>query len=161
MKIGHEHDARFIRDWSILMAENCRYGETPPSGWTRLGAGAYRSVFLNEATQTAYKVEHQYNGVGQSNASEARNLRKLYLRKMPGGCRLPRWSLYELDGRTVMAMEKFNKLIRDFNQYDQEGATYHASYYRLKRAMHEFWDLHQQNVAVDDNGLVVPIDLGE
>lgn len=162
--LGNAEEAQFIRDWYIeLRADpDRRYDHTSPEGWRRLGAGCYRTVFL-APSGVVYKVEQYYNDNpwSQSNKSEDAKLRKYRFRKMPQGCRLPRWSFYELDGRGVMAMERFDKLLRSYGRYTEEGAKYYQALSRLTDRLVETGDWHSANLAVDtENELLVPIDLG-
>lgn len=163
MTFGNETDARFIRDWYVLMAEHRReYQEQPPSGWSKLGSGCYRAAFLNTMSGLVYKVEHRYgNGYGQSNQGEAETFRRFMLRKLPKGCRLPRWAHYELDGRGVMVMEHFEKLLHDYSMYSEEGAPYWNAQNKFSSSFPDLWDLHGSNIAVDEETrTIVPIDLG-
>lgn len=162
MAFGNERNARFIRDWYVLMAEHCRTGEKPPQEWRRLGSGCYRAAFLHEPSGVVYKVEHRYgSGYTQSNKGEAESFRRFLLTKLPHGCRLPRWEFYELDGRGVMVMEKFDKLLHEFGKYTANGSKYWDAQSRFSSAFPDLWDLHGRNIAVDEEtGQIVPIDLG-
>lgn len=161
--LGNEEDARFIRDWYLnaVNEKGDRWNLTPPEGWARLGGGCYRAAFLHEESGVVYKVQHSYGyGYGQSNASEAETLRRYMFRKLPQGCRFPRYSFYELDGKGVMAMERFSKLLRDYSRY-AEGSHYWDRLRKLQGALYDVYDLHSANLAIDEeNQLLVPIDLG-
>lgn len=161
--IGNESDAQFIRDYVLDRSERDIYGEAfnAPEGWVRLGSGCYRSAWLHKESNVVYKVQHRYtNDYGQSNAGEARNLKRYYLTKLPKGCRLPRFRHFELDGRSVMAMERFDKLLKYVSYYD-DPKGYHARLAHLQEALRDLWDLHGANLAIDEeNELLVPIDLG-
>lgn len=160
--IGNESDAQFIRDYVLEGGERDIYGEvtSAPKGWVRLGSGCYRSAWLHEESNVVYKVEHWYSdGYGQSNAGEAKNLRRYYLTKLPEGCRLPRFGYFELDGRGVVAMERFDKLLKYVSYYDDPHG-YYTRLTHLQEALRDLWDLHGANLAIDEvNKLLVPIDL--
>lgn len=155
--LGTAEEALFIRDWFIA-SKNDYTAPRTPEGWRRLGAGVSRCVFLSEATGVVYKVEKRYSneGSGQSNRKEAEAIRKFYLRKLPADCRLPRFYLHELDGKPVMAMEAFTTLLRD--ALDPQSYAGTRSQLEL---LTRLWDLHDQNLAVDEvNKQLVIIDWG-
>lgn len=165
--IGNAQEAEFIRDWYVKDQEKPREerSEGAPEGWERLGSGCYRVAFLGPSG-AVYKVQQRYpkhlnDYYGQSNAGEAATLRRLMFRKLPRGCRFPRYQLFELDGRTVIAMEKFDKLLKDYSSYSDEGRLYYDLQRHLVSALSELWDFHGGNLAVDEaNKQLVPIDLG-
>ena len=155
--LGTAEEALFIRDW-FLASKNDHTAPKTPEGWRRLGAGVSRVAFRSEATGVVYKVQRCYldfNG-GQDNAAEAKTIRRFYLRKLPAGCRLPRFYLHRLDGKPVMAMEAFTTLLRDA----QDRQSYSGARSRLEQFT-RLWDLHDQNLAVDEvNKQLVIIDWG-
>lgn len=168
--LGNEEDARFIRDWHIAITASegdydRKTGEyRSPEGWERLGSGCYRVAYLSP-DGVVYKVQLYYAAPGryegQSNKTEVANLRKYWLTKMPEGCRLPRWGFFELDGRGVMAMEQFNKLLKQYSKRDAEGSRYWTALNRLQNVMCDMYDFHGGNLAVDEeNQKLVPIDMG-
>lgn len=155
--LGTAEEALFIRDW-FLASKNDYKAPKTPEGWRRLGAGVSRCVFRSEATGVVYKIEKYYDDdeYTQSNRKEAETIRKFYLRKLPAGCRLPRFYLHELDGKPVMAMEAFTTLLRDA----PDRQSYSVTRSRLERFT-KLWDLHDQNLAVDEvNKQLVIIDWG-
>lgn len=160
--LGNETDARFIRDW-VLEQEG--YGprdwtSEAPEGWTRLGWGAYRVAMLSPEG-VVYKVEHRYGQFGQTNSHEAYMLGRYGTQQLPEGCRLPRWNFFPLDGKGVIVMEKFDKLLKDFSMYSLAGRKYWNNHRDLVDAMYETYDLHGSNIGVDEQAkLIVPIDLG-
>lgn len=158
--IGNADEALFIRDWYIGLGPERRYESfDTPEGWERLGSGAYRAAFLSPS-EVVYKVQHSYKYSSQSNAGEAETLRRYWLTRMPKGCRLPRWSLYELDGKEVMAMERFAKLLTSFPRCGK-GSEYWSLVSVLEDVIRDQWDFHGANLAVDEEAkLLVPIDLG-
>lgn len=159
--IGNEVDAEFIRDYvTDVSGDYYRDGTKPPKGWKRLGSGCYRSAWLHEASGVVYKVQHGYLNSWQSNEGEAGTLRRYFLKKMPKGCRLPRWQYFALDGRGVIAMERFTKLLRQVSRY-QDPRGYHDRLRALRGVLNDVSDFHGGNLAIDEeNDLLVPIDLG-
>lgn len=166
--LGNEADARFIRDWHFSPdAKRDAWGDLiqqAPDGWRRLGEGCYRVAYLSP-DGVVYKVQHYYAEPGQyqsqSNKGEAEALRKYWLKKMPKGCRLPRWGFFELDGRGVIAMERFNKTLSHYSQYNDPGSRYWILVEHLQGVLCDVYDLHGGNMAVDEeNQKLVPIDLG-
>lgn len=159
--LGNETDAAFIRDWFVAEVQKSFSEQaTEPEGWKRLGAGVSRVAFLSPEG-VVYKVQRYYGEQwGQSNEREDQNIKEHRLRKLPEGCRLPRWHFYRLDGRGVMAMEAFAKLLNDVEEYTEERMRMDIIVFRLQKALRSF-DLHSHNVAVEeDTGILVPIDLG-
>lgn len=160
--IGNADDARFICDWYIgQLSTHDRYDVGAPKGWVRLGSGCYRAAFVSP-DGVVYKVQHRRDAGAYGNAGEAQNLRRYWLTKMPKGCRLPRYRLFELGGEeTVIAMERFSKLLTDVSRYQSPGDRYWALKSALENVMYDLYDLHGRNVAIDEeNNLLVPIDLG-
>lgn len=164
--LGNEEDARFIRDWHFGGRRDDwgnPVGELP-EGWGRLGSGSYRIAYLSP-DGVVYKVQQRYalpgEYEGQSNKSEAENLRRFWLIKMPPGCRLPRFQFFELDGKGVMAMERLGRTLSQYSQWDEKGSNYWALRNKLYRTLTGVCDLHGGNLAVDEErDLLVPIDLG-
>ncbi len=158
--LGSEEEAEFIRDWFILMDKHDRDTYNAPSGWRRLGNGAYRVAYLSEVTNVVYKVESLYGRpVGQSNEEEYLNLRSMMLRKLPETVRFPKYHLWRLDGRTVAAMEYLPRLLNSFGP--RAGREYWQARNDLCRTFPDLWDSHGGNIAVDEEaGKIVPIDLG-
>jgi hypothetical protein len=163
--LGNEENARFIRDWYLDVMREYYSGDNDrrreaPEGWRRLGAGCYRQVYLHVETSVVYKVEHNYRDGWQSNKGEAQNIRKLMFTRLPKGCRLPRYQLFRLDGKAVIAMEYFEKLLREFSMYGDSGRDYWTAKTEMLNAVN-LSDMHASNVAVDEiNKQIVPIDLG-
>lgn len=159
--IGNIEEARFIRDWYRDYRDSDPCGVGQPNGWRRMGSGCYRVAFL-APSGVVYKVQHWQNNSYQTNAGEAEKLRSLMFRKLPQGCRFPRYQLFELEGEGVMAMERFNQTMRSISSYSAEGKRLRALENRLIAALPELRDMHDDNIAVDEvNGQVVPIDLGD
>jgi hypothetical protein len=161
MDLGNEQDARLIRDWYLLMQDHRRSSERPPVGFEAVGDGAYRAAFAGPGN-VVYKVQHNYENTGQSNAGEARAIRYYYLNlKLPKGIRLPRFKLYTLDGKPVMAMERFSRTLSSYSSYNLEGAHYWRLRESVCSALNKSWDFHGANLAVDEaTRQLVPIDLG-
>lgn len=166
--LGNEENARFIRDWyqEARGGERLpwRRWEDEPEGWTYLNHGVSRAAYLGP-DGVVYKVQHYYGGdenyyLGQSNSGEADTLRKHFLTKLPRGCRLPRFTYYELDGRGVMVMEYFKKLLNQVPHSSPERSVLESPL-RALRAVLRLEDLYGVNLAVDtERELLVPIDLG-
>lgn len=161
--IGNETEARFIHEWYRNQRSKGDYWDNPgpvaPEGWKRLGSGCYRTAFL-APSGTVYKVQNNPTSY-QSNESEAETLRGLMFRKLPKGCRFPRYQLFMVgEGEGVMAMERMTSLLRDYGQWGEKDRRVRNLKNKLVDALYELWDLHDQNVGVAEDGAVVPIDLG-
>jgi hypothetical protein len=154
--IGNEEHAQEILDWALTAPD-----AAPPKGWKRLGQGCYRQAMLHIETNVVYKVQHNYSvRYSQSNDSEAENLRRYWLKKLPQGCRFPRYQLFRFDGKGVMAMERFGKLLRDVSRYG-EDSRYWERHSKLQDVLRNVYDLHGANLAIDEeNDQLVPIDMG-
>lgn len=159
-QLGSEENAEFIRDWFVLMHKHDRDTYNPPKGFKRLGSGAYRVAYLSEVENVVYKVEWRYSqSYGQSNEEEYLNLRSMMLRKLPDTVRFPKYHLWELDGRTVAAVEYLPNLLDTYGR--ERGAKYWDAKRDLCRTFPDLWDSHGANIAVDEKaGKIVPIDLG-
>lgn len=159
--IGNEADAEFIRDHVVdVTGDYFRESIANPQGWRHLGSGCYRSAWLHLESGVVYKVQHGYLNSWQSNEGEAETLRRYFLKKMPKGCRLPRWQYFALDGRGVIAMERFSMLLRQVSRY-QDPNGYHDRLRLLQGVLGDVSDFHGGNLAIDEESdLLVPIDLG-
>lgn len=160
-QLGSEENAEFIRDWFVLMRKHGRDTCTPPEGFKRLGSGAYRVAYLSEPENVVYKVEWCYGrSFDQSNQEEYLNLRSMMLRKLPDTVRFPKYHLWELDGRTVAAVEYLPNLLDQYGRWNG-GQKYWGAKRDLCRTFPDLWDSHGANIAVDEEaGKIVPIDLG-
>lgn len=161
--IGNETEARFIHEWyRAWQNREDRWGNPgplAPEGWKRLGSGCYRIAFL-APSGTVYKVQGSPSSF-QSNVSEAYTLRRYMFQKLPKGCRFPRYQLFMVkEGEGVMAMERMTSLLREYSQHREEHRRVRNLKRDLAEALHDLWDLHDDNVGVAEDGAVVPIDLG-
>lgn len=164
--VGTEEEAGFILYWH-LMAKNSStdYWDYPelPEGWERLGSGCYRVAYLSPSG-VVYKVQGHYDKDGdqrwQSNFSEVRNLRRHQLKRFPKGCRLPRWNSFEFpDGKIVVAMEKFDRLLSSLSWREREATREAMS--RMLNVVDGIHDTHNANIAYDEKtNEVVIIDWG-
>jgi RIO-like serine/threonine protein kinase len=106
----------------------------------------------------AYKVNHRQDD--SQSARELENLRNAWLKKVPKGCRLPRFADFSSVGEVVVAME----VIKGKTLYAKYGYPEYLNHHREE--YHSIWttyhlnDIHEENVMVDEDGLLVPVDLG-
>lgn len=161
--IGNETEARFIHEWYRTQRSKEDYWDNPgpqaPEGWERLGSGCSRIAFL-APSGTVYKVQNSPDSC-QSNVSEAYTLRRYMFRKLPKGCRFPRYQLFMVkEDEGVMAMERMVSLLREYSQYRKEHRRVRDLKVALADTLHDLWDLHDGNIGVAEDGAVVPIDLG-
>lgn len=159
--IGNEHDAQTIYYW-VRGHEN-RYGkpscveqESAPYGWEFVGSGSFRSVWLSPEG-VVYKVEHGYEYDYQSE-EEINNLKRVWERGAPQGCRLPKFDKYIVDDRFVVAME----LIKGVLLYEYGGPEREELYGILSDVENDLSlnDMHDENALVDEDGYLVPVDFG-
>ena len=164
-EIGNEDEARQILYWVRASPRDYDYArpqcvtqEEAPEGWEYVGTGSFRSVWLSP-TGVAYKVEHGSKYSHQSE-EEATNLNRAWSKGAPEGCRLPKWQRFVVDeDETIIAIE----LIRGVTLYEYSGDIPHDELYdRLSRCETHFklYDLHDSNVIIDEDGYLVPVDLG-
>jgi len=158
--LGTIEEATLIRDWQVerLNAFDFdRYGEGP-EGWTRVGTGLSRVAYL-APSGVVYKVQ-LHEVCYQTNKGEANALRRYWFTRMPKGCRLPRFRFYDLTGGGggVMAMEYLGALLHHCEP-EAERIRLKALQGELQELMWDVTDLHSWNLAVDEDGLLVPIDL--
>lgn len=163
--IGSPEEARLICEW-VVGDETERWGvpfraydKIPPEGWEYVGRGSYRSVWLSPS-KVIYKVNHEY---GNCNYREYEKL--CWIRsegRIPLGSRLPKAWLYEpRDGEYVVAMEYVpGVILEEYDGDDQKRISYYDLMLTLERRF-ELYDMHDQNVIVDEEGFLVPIDFGE
>lgn len=131
--------------------------------WTSIGSGSIRSAFLHIATGVIYKTEHSAYGDQYDNAFEVRRFQRL-AKKFPDlnvgmFCRLPKTSGFNIDGRIVVAMEYVKGIKASYINPDHDhyvGVSY--GLWELESLCFE--DMHYGNYLVDEQGYVVPIDLG-
>lgn len=159
--IGNEHDAQTIYFWVASQRQKydkprCAYQAEAPLGWEYIGSGSFRSVWRSPEG-VAYKVEHN-NGDFCQSAEEIENLKLAWRKGAPEGCRLPKFDEFRVDGEVVVAIE----LIEGNTLYDYEGPEKDDLYERLSQCEMRFHlgDLHDENVVVDHDGFLVPVDLG-
>lgn len=161
--IGNETEARFIHEWYRAQRARADYYDRPgaqaPEGWKRLGSGCYRIAFL-APSGIVYKVQNNPDSF-QSNAEEASTLRRYMFRKLPKGCRFPRYQLFMVrESEGVMAMERMESMLKEYSHYKAEHRRVRDLKAALVDALYDLWDLHDGNIGVAEDGAVVPIDLG-
>lgn len=167
--IGNEHDAQTILHW--VRDHSSEYGiplcveqESAPYQWEFIGYGSFRSVWLSPEG-VAYKVDHssgRWNGQCQE---EIDNLKAAWEKGVIDGTRLPKFSEYDFGDEIVVAIE----LIKGstLRTYRSTLGSYRGSsdrdYHDLMREVEDYYrlgDLHTENVMVDEEGFLVPIDFG-
>jgi len=155
--IGSEADARFILEWVKRSRGEYGVSAEAPEGWEYIGRGSFRSVWRSPEG-VAYKVNH-HDRDSQS-LSEIQNLRQAWRKKAPKGCRLPRFAEYRPAGEVVVAMEviKGKTLLA---KYGYPGyLNHHRDEYRSIGSAYGLSDMHEGNVMIDEDGLLVPVDFG-
>lgn len=159
--IGNEHDAQTIYFWVASQRREydkplCAYSEEAPLGWEYVASGSFRSVWRSPEG-IAYKVNHHKQYSRQSSA-EVENLGRVWKEGAPSGCRLPKFGEFRVDGETIVAIE----YIKGVRLYDYGGDDKEDMYELLREIEYELnlGDMHDENALVDDDGLLVPVDLG-
>jgi len=167
VEIGNEADARLIRDWVRAWYGEEKYPRTtqhmrsdPPEGWTYLGEGSFRSVWLSP-DGVAYKVQHRPDSV-QSNEGEYQALERARDREAPVGSRLPACSFYPLgfSGNGVLAMERIvGKTVYALYSWDQPKEITDLMW-QIECA-YNLCDMHSENVMIEESTKVlIPVDFG-
>lgn len=159
--IGNEHDAQTILHWvrdhsSEYGLPSCVEQESAPYQWEFIGHGSFRSVWLSPEG-VAYKVDHSSGRWDGQCREEIDNLKKAWEKGVIDGTRLPKFSEYGFGGEVVVAIE----LIKGSTLGRYSGDS--RDYYSLMREVeyrYDLCDIHVENVMVDEEGLLVPIDFG-
>jgi len=160
--IGNERDAQTILRW--VRSHPAQYGlpacvlhGIAPEGWEYVGRGSFRSVWRSPEG-VAYKVEHREEAY--QSAEEIYNLDRAWKREVPKGCRLPRFSAYHPDEDIVVAVELISgETLHDHGEYGGPFGDYYDLLAQLEDKL-GLQDLHDENAMVDENGYLVPVDLG-
>lgn len=159
--IGNEHDAQTILFW--VRSHDAKYGypscvnhEEAPLGWTYLGSGSFRSVWLSPEG-VAYKVNHKSHYDYQS-SDEIENLERFWKSGTLPGCRLPKFSSFTVDREPVIAVER----VHGVTLHEYEGVDRDRFYDLMHDVTQELRlrDMHDENVMVDRDGTLVLVDLG-
>lgn len=159
--IGSAANATLIKKWHDKVSDNWMMDfSSPPEGWTYVGCGAYRRVYLGP-DGVVYKLE-KHQGDEQSNEGEIKAIERILKENsMPEGSRLPK-ACYFTDSR-VLAMEKLGKTLSELSSA-LSGEDY-SRYMRIKSnivSQCKVFDLHTANVMIDDKTKeLVPVDLGD
>jgi hypothetical protein len=170
--IGNAADAKFIRDYVIAKKKEarrpnwcCEACDGPltdefakvelPEGWREIGSGLYRTAYLSP-DGVIYKVESNYDTAGswgQSNYGEYENILRVILSgKKVKSARLPKATLFMLDGKTVMAMEFIDGQRPNLDCYQEcrctklNGRCNREAVEEIGRSM-MVSDLHDGNIA--------------
>jgi len=160
--IGNDHDAHTILYW--VRSHPKEYGRPScvtrgeaPEGWEYVGRGSFRSVWRSPEG-VAYKVGH-YEDDYQS-SEEVHKLTEAWEVGAPEGCRLPKFTPYYPDDDIVVAVE----LIKGETLYEYgESSGPFGDYYDLLNDIEDRFrlsDMHDENVMVDEDGYLVPVDFG-
>src|SRR6478735_102031 len=95
---------------AIECLEAYRAGNQYSDPWEVKGSGSIRVALLHKPTDVIYKVEHNLAWAEFSNRVEAKNARRLAGMCYPDQwwstrVRIPKVSLFKIEGRSVLAME--------------------------------------------------------
>lgn len=162
--IGNYRDARTILEW--VRGHELEYGkpscvehEEAPLGWEFIATGSARSVWRSPEG-IAYKVVHSTRWDTQ-NSDEVDHLREAWSKGAPEGCRLPKFSSFDVGDELVVVMEAINgsRLVDYVYEYGNDRDDY---YDRMSICETRFGliDMHDENVVIDEDGLLVPVDFG-
>lgn len=165
--IGNEEDARTILDW-VRSSQKRRFSwpkcvdtKEGPDGWTFLGRGSFRSVWLSPEG-VVYKVNHEDDWDEQS-ADEVDTLSRVWDVGPLEGCRLPKFNWFQLDEEIVVVMEWVKGwTLWEYNsrENDCDKRSEYTSLMRRIAVEYAVGDMHDENVMVDKDGYLVPVDFG-
>ncbi|WP_221568632.1 hypothetical protein [Alkalihalobacillus sp. TS-13] len=139
-----------------------------PEGWELVGRGSFRIAYLSP-DRVIYKVQHTYDyEYGQNNYGEFENIVCIFQsRKTMPGVRFPKFTLYELSGQPVMAMEFVKGVFPEtyicYDTCNCQRFSGKCNYETLTeiRETFDLFDLHDRNVMfVPEQGEWVIIDVG-
>lgn len=163
--IGNYHDAQTILQWVRDHGEgeygrpSCVWDESAPLDWEFLGSGSARSVWRSP-DGVAYKVVHDASWDRQ-NGNEVDRLTEAWLKEVPEGCRLPRFTGFDVNDEVVVAMESINgPRLYDYVYEHGNGRDDYYDRLALCETRFHLIDLHDENVVIDEDGLLVPVDFG-
>lgn len=162
-KIGNADHALEILEW--VHGGEQRYGRSErvynceaPLGWEYLGSGSFRSVWLSP-DGVAYKVSH-HDWDSQS-STEIKLLAAAWEAGVPDNrCRLPKFDWYVVgDSDIVIAVEA---ILNGCTLSDYEGNDRSDMYDLMNTVERHFGlrDMHDENIMVDKDGYLVPVDFG-
>lgn len=162
--IGNYHDAQTILHWvrghgQEYGTPSCIEHKEAPLGWKFIASGSARSVWRSPEG-VAYKVVHDARW-GSQNTSEVDHLKEAWSRKVPEGCRLPKFSSFDVGDELVVVMEAVNGP-RLYDYVTEYGNSEDDYYDRMNLCETRFGliDMHDENVVIDEDGLLVPVDFG-
>ena len=148
--IGNRKDA----ETALSLHRSSSWGsDAGGKDWTRIGSGSFRDCWLHKPTGVVYKIESNSYG-GYTNASELRNARALK-RESFMHVRIPKVSGFKIDRELVLAMEHVK------GPLGSEVSTTEKP--EARKELHEkcrFEDMHGANFIFDEDGYIVPIDMG-
>lgn len=162
--IGDLNDALTILHWVRESETVCGLPDVvedgiAPEGWEYIDRGSFRSVWLSPEG-VAYKVDHVADRWSGQCQNEVRLLGEAWTKGTIEGCRLPKFSEYKIsDDETVVAIE----LIRGELLGSYYGSPTYRKYCGLMQDLERWYrldDMHDSNVMIDEDGLLVPIDFG-
>lgn len=167
--IGNDHDARTILLWvrshpGQYSVPKCAIDGEAPKGWEFLGKGSFRSVWRSPEG-VAYKVNH--STYDYQSEREVENLQRAWKREPFKGCRLPRFDRFDIDDEVVVAQEAVDGPTLYRYAYGESDTGYRSvdsdDLYGMLNTLSEYYgiaDMHDENVLVDEEGLLVPVDFG-
>lgn len=159
---------RWVRSFELDYGRpKCVQDGHAPEGWKYLGRGSFRSVWLSPSG-VAYKVEHS-GRCGTQSSDELCSLRRAWEREPMEGCRLPQFHGYEVEYEPVVAIEAIDGCTLykyAYGEGDHQGPGYDRAeeLYRLMRRVENYyklWDMHDENIMVDETGTLVPVDFAD
>lgn len=159
--IGTYSEAKTIAEWEFEQDEY--FDWIPPEGFTYIGEGSDRIVFVSDETGVIYKRQLDYNS---ANSIEWDNLQRL--KEIPiEGWELPEAYLFHVSEEPIMAMEFVDGRSDGdcMRTWDHDGlctcnqTVCIALIWELPRQKWGIFDLHEDNMIVRNDGIRVLIDI--
>lgn len=163
--IGTLREATTILRWY----ETPKWQKKLPKGWTHVGSGCYRTVYLSPKG-VCYKVGTTWSN--DMEVKKAKTLSRFTKLAEKYNFRIPKTNAFRIKGssgemETIVAMEYIKGKTTYCNGNESTncccGYTPCIDSQRgsmSARLSHWVSDMHSANVLVDGNGVLVPVDMG-
>ena len=142
----------------ILNVRNVGWTDQNSPNWELVGSGYSRDAYLHTPSDVVYKVPSN-TWVEHVQYREARNARTFRKRLIDAGVtsvRVPKVSLYTVEDVPILAMEYVRGTMIPWISPSDIAAAGRVALFHYGR----FGDMHNENFVIDNQGKVVPIDMG-
>lgn len=142
----------------ILNVRNVGWTDQTSPNWELVGSGYSRDAYLHTPSDVVYKVPSStwLDYIQHREARNARSFRKRLIDAGVTSVRVPKVSLYTVDNVPILAMEYVRGTMIPWISPTDIAAAGRVALFHYGR----FGDMHNENFIVDEDGKVVPIDMG-